>query len=169
MWLELLWVSAMMLTFATLIVAGYRHLRDGASLRTALRLRFGLGRRACGSLAKLIGCYELALGSTGFVSAILDLRVPLLFLTGAALVTYVVYTWYVSSLLARGTSAPCGCTSDDTPANGGSVARTLSLALAAAFALIVGLVWVDARTVQAAPVVMLLMSALASATFTTLL
>ncbi|MFN2556492.1 MAG: hypothetical protein ABR592_06380 [Nitriliruptorales bacterium] len=164
--LEFLLVSATILIFATLALAGYRHLRDDSLLGSALHLRFGIDPLTCARLASLIACYELALGTGGLVSAVVGPRVLVRILTGGALVTYAVYTWYVASLLTRAGDAPCGCSSDSVPANRGTVARTLALAAAAAFALLAA---VDGPTLQALPAGVVLMAILAGATFTSLL
>ncbi len=166
--LEFVWVSATVLTFGTFLVAGHHHLRNAASLSKALRLRFRLGVRSSGGWATLIGCYELALGGTGLVSAGTGAAGALHLATGAALATYVVYTWHVWSLHARGLDAPCGCTGEDAPANRGTVARTLALAVAAALAFALGEIAVSGSALDG-PVEMLLMGALAGATFTSLL
>ncbi|MDP8927903.1 MAG: hypothetical protein M3O70_04805 [Actinomycetota bacterium] len=167
--LEFVWFSATVLTFGTLVVAGHGHLRSTAALSTALRLRYRMGPRSSGAGAKLIGFYELVLGGTGLAAAVAGAAGLLRLVTAAALVTYVVYTWHVWSLHAWGVDAPCGCTSEDAPANRGTVARTLALALATALAFAIGEVRVFSPSLQGPPVVMLLMGALAGATFTSLL
>ncbi len=164
--LEFLWISATVLTFGTLALAGHRHLRDESSLGTTLHLLFGIRRHSCHVLARLVGCYEFALGSAGLVCAVVGPRVLLRILTSLALVTFILYTCHVVSLFARGVEVPCGCGSETGPANGGTVARTLALAFAAAFAL---LALGDVTTFQSAPGVVLLAGALAGATFTSLL
>ncbi|MDP8960127.1 MAG: hypothetical protein M3N32_00610 [Actinomycetota bacterium] len=166
--LEFVRISATVLTFGTLLVAGHSHLRDAAALSAALRLRFRMGPRSSSAWAKLVGLYELALGGTGLASAAVA-AAGLRLVTAAALGTYVVYTWHVWSLHTRGLDAPCGCTSEDGPANRGTVARTFALALAAAIAFTIGEIRVFSPSLQGPPVVMLLMGALAGATFTLLL
>lgn len=167
--LEFVWVTTTILTFGTLLVAGHTHLRNAASLSTALRLRFRMTPRSSSGWAKLIGFYELAIGSTGLAAAGAGAAGLLRLVAGASVVTYVIYTWHVWSLHARGVDAPCGCTSEDTPANSGTVARTFTLALAAATAFAIGEKPVLAPSLQGPPGVMLLMGVLAGATFTSLL
>ncbi len=163
MTLEFLSISATILTFATLALSGYRHLGDGGSLSSALNLRFGLGRQTCERLARLIGRHELAVGVGGLVGAVIGPRILLRILTCVALGTYALYSWHVASLLARGASVPCGCTSDTAPANGGALARTLALVCAAAFAAL------NPPMLATASATAVLVAALAGATFTTLL